>query len=140
MHIPQIFNKQVGVELSLHCLFRRDLKILNVLVSPNLLRFHTWLPKCPLISCACLSKTEFISTGLRDHWPADEYSRSPPSISLNIDFASTLTFTVNSGVCNFGVIFNRNISLTFPVLFHAFLQSSQNPHCALKPHQLFLDL
>ena len=58
----------------------------------------------------CLNpfKTEFILIGLRDQLK----KISDPSISLNLDFASTYTFTPTSPVRNLGVIFDQNLSFS----------------------------
>src|SRR6218665_1727205 len=58
--------------------------------------------------CLTPSKTEFILIGLRD-----QLKKSPdPSISLNLDSASTHTFTPTFPVRNLGVIFDQNLSFS----------------------------
>src|SRR6218665_2479899 len=55
--------------------------------------------------CLNPSKTEFIPIGIRD-----QLKKIPdPSISLNLDSASTHTFTPTSPVRNLGVIFDQNL-------------------------------
>src|SRR6218665_3448008 len=58
--------------------------------------------------CLNPSKTEFILIGLRD-----QLKKIPdPSISLNLDSASTHKFTPTSPVRNLGVIFDQNLSFS----------------------------
>src|SRR6218665_636446 len=58
--------------------------------------------------CLNPSKTEFILIRLRD-----QLKKIPdPSISLNLDSASTHTFTPTSPVRKLGVIFNQNLSFS----------------------------
>src|SRR6218665_3094273 len=60
--------------------------------------------------CLNPTKTEFIGLliGLRD-----QLKKIPaPSISLNLDSASTHTFTPTSPVRNLGVIFDQNLSFS----------------------------
>src|SRR6218665_2422509 len=58
--------------------------------------------------CLNPSKTEFILKGLRD-----QLKKIPdPSISLNLDSASTHTFPPTSPVRNLGVIFDQNLSFS----------------------------
>src|SRR6218665_1918989 len=54
------------------------------------------------------SKTKFIFICLRDQLK----KISDQSISLNLDSASTHTFTPTSSVRNLGVIFNQNLSFS----------------------------
>src|SRR6218665_1134261 len=58
--------------------------------------------------CLNPSKIEFIVIGLRE-----QLKKIPdPSISLNLDSASTHTFTPTSTVQNLGVIFDQNLSFS----------------------------
>src|SRR6218665_2940304 len=58
--------------------------------------------------CLSPSKTEFIFIGLRD-----QLKKSPDQSSyLNLDPASTHTFTPTSPVRNLGVIFDQNLSFS----------------------------
>src|SRR6218665_527566 len=58
--------------------------------------------------CLNPSKTEFILIGLRE-----QLKKIPdPSISINLDSASTHTFTPSSPVRNLSVIFDQNLSFS----------------------------
>ena len=58
--------------------------------------------------CLNLSKTEFRLADLRDQLK----KITDPSISLDLDSASTHTYTPNSPVRNLGVIIDRNLSFS----------------------------
>src|SRR6218665_3520417 len=58
--------------------------------------------------CLNPSKTEFILIGLREQLK----KIADPSISFNLDSASTHTFTPNSPVRNLGVICDQNFSFS----------------------------
>ena len=81
------------------------------------------------VLCLNPSKTEFILLCLRY-----QLNKIPdPSISLNLDSASTHTFTPTSPVRNLGVIFDQNLSFSdhshhsaLSLLFHAYPRPSPN--------------
>src|SRR6218665_108842 len=56
------------------------------------------------VLCLNPSKTEFILIGLRE-----AYKIPDPTISINLDSASTHTFTPTSPVRNLGVILSKNL-------------------------------
>src|SRR6218665_2007108 len=69
-------------------------------------QIYSWMTSNLL--CLNPSKTEFIHIGLRD-----QLKKIPdPSISLNLDSASTHTFTPTSPVRNLGVIFDQNLGFS----------------------------
>src|SRR6218665_2049644 len=88
-------------------IYKRVLRLVYILIQlpSNNISIVFWRKGQVVRSCRLYilnpSKTEFIVIGLRE-----QLKKIPdPSVSLNLDSASTQTFTPTSPVRNFGVIF-----------------------------------